>query len=86
MRKFYKVLEDFPASFDQTHDHSNNMRGLTPQTYRSPQVDEEEYHGKDGQMKDSLNKIIDALENKETLNKIEIIKIKSMLEQICKKI
>lgn len=86
MKKFYKVLEDFPASFDQTSDNPNNMRGLTPQTYRSPQVDEEEYYGEDGQIKDGLTKAIEALKGKETLDKSEIQKLKSMLEHILNKI
>ena len=86
MKRFYKVLEDFPASFDQTSDNANNMRGLTPHTYRSPQVDEEEYYGEDGQIKDGLTKAIEALKGKEMLDKSEIQKLTSMLEHILNKI
>ena len=87
MKKFYKILEDFPASYDQTSDNSNNMRGLTPQTYRSPQVDEEEQCKPENlQMKDGLKKIAEFLKTKETLNKTEISKLTSMVEHILNKI
>lgn len=86
MKKFYKVLEDFPASFDQTSDNINNMRGLAPQTYRSPEVDEEESKTENIQIKDAIKQIIEGLENRETLDKNGVQKIVSMLKGVLNKI
>lgn len=84
-------MEDYPASYDQTTDNANNLRGglpgtdgITPYNYRSPQVDEEEFSGEHGKMKGALREIIDSIQNKETIGRAEINKIASHLEQIIK--
>lgn len=86
MKKFYKILEDFPARFDQTSDNANNMRGLAPETYRSPQVDEEEMKSETMHLKDAIKKVIEGLEGKESLDKNEITNVLSMLRSINNKI
>lgn len=93
MKRFYKLLQDGGGGYDQTFDGPNanhgglpGTSGLTPAPYRSFQADEEELKSPNGKSKAEIREVIEGLKGRESLDKTDISKLCSTLDQIIKKI
>lgn len=90
--RFYKILENHGGSYDQTTDHHNNNMGgytsgsIAPKSYRSLESDEEQFRSPQSKAKSLIDNIIQSFDGKESLDKSDIRKIKTILEQIKRQI
>lgn len=92
MRRFNKLIEDYQGSDNQTQDNPNSnakglpgSQGITPATYRSPQVDEEEKIDTI-KIQEVLGNIVANLRMKTNLNKIDVYELANQLEQLKRQI